>query len=97
VLGARELLDGGDDDERLGLEQVAGTPAHARRLARSGQEAVEGGIGLGEELVAVREEQHARPATGLAGDLGDVVGGEPCLAEPGGEHDQRAPASLFAG
>lgn len=44
----------------------------------------------------MREEEDARPLACAGCEAGDVEGGEPGLAEAGGEHDEGASASLLA-
>jgi hypothetical protein len=44
----------------------------------------------------VGEEEDARPLACAGCEAGDVEGGEPGLAEAGGEHDEGASASLLA-
>jgi hypothetical protein len=96
VLGAGEFLDRSDHHGSVGLHEVACAPAHLCGLARCHEEAPEGALGLGKELLSVGEEEDARPLACAGCIAGNVEGGEPGLAEADGEDDEGASASLLA-
>jgi hypothetical protein len=66
--------------------------AHVEADPSLGADACEGTGGLAQDLFAVGDEQHA-----LAAHVFGVEGGEPGLAETGGEHDEAAPVAVAPG
>lgn len=90
VLGARDEIA-----VQLGAgAQKPGDVGWAEAVAQEGLEAVGG---LAQDLAAVGEEEDAGLAAELVGELGDVEGGEPGLAQSRGEDGEATLDALRAG
>ena len=97
VLWARELRDGGEHEVGAQVVALVDEPADPATGARRADERPVRLRGLTQQLLPVRDEQEARPRPGLRAQRVPIERSEPRLAEPRGEHDERAPTPLRAG
>ena len=92
----RHPLHRAHDDVTLRLHELTRAPAAAGRLPRRHEQTTDRARRLDQELLAVREEQHPRPAPPLLCKPSNIKRREPRLAEARREHDERAPPPLCA-
>lgn len=92
---ARELLDGSEHQIRREVALVLHEPADASRNARVPKQPSITMSGLAQELLTMGEKQQPRPRAELLVELPIIEGCEPGLAEPRGEHHERAPPPVL--
>ena len=97
VRASSELGDRGEDERSVERGLLFEEPAHARVTIAVVDQAAEGVSGLAENLAPMCDEEQSRLASQLIPELAVVEGGEPGLAEAGGQDDNRATPTLEAG